>query len=674
MNVILLLPGNKRTIQSWFIYCKTGLKLCMDKKYVCILLYCFYAAGVFAQHDTIGFQREIEQVTVTYEREAFTPGSRIENIQPMQKLQHDHLSLGEALQLNSSIYLKSNASGMSTLRMRGTTADHTALIYGPINLNSLTLGHSNFSNIPMFLFESISVHKGSNSSIYGTDALAGAVRLDTDPAWTNGVAHTFRQDVGSFHDYFTGAKLFVGNGRWENKLKFYRRQDKNDFSFKNTQGGYDFETKKFSTDMQINAELLNYGILDELSYRINDISFIRLVGWYENNWHEIQPNMATTNKYQDSTSSVQRDHLSEIFNEHIRSFAEFQKKDADHSIRASLGYVHDNQLYDKNDRILTNRGVSRVRFIKKIPGIHGVLKLGGKYNYLVPDVYAYAKENIREEHRSDFFAGYIQHVFKSSTIAVNIRRPFVSNYNSIWCPSAGLNMLLWSNASQSINAKVSWGKGYKIPTLNDRFWNKLGNPELLPEESNNYEIGGRYALYSDRVKIKFELTGYHMYINNLIAWTPIGGEWRPVNKDTVINNGAELSLLSTLRLSKLQIQLNQTYSYTHSKVFENGAERDQQVYTPRRLWRTNLNIKYKSWRLSPRVSYTGERIYAYGEEPLESYTLVGIDAGKKITWDVRHQLTLQASVYNLFDIAYQNWNNYAMPGRSYRLNLIYTFN
>ncbi len=670
MNVILLLPGNKRTIQSWFIYCKTGLKLCMDKKYVCILLYCFYAAGVFAQHDTIGFQREIEQVTVTYEREAFTPGSRIENIQPMQKLQHDNLSLGEALQLNSSIYLKSNASGMSTLRMRGTTADHTALIYGPINLNSLTLGHSNFSNIPMFLFESITVHKGSNSSIYGSDALAGAVRLDTDPAWTNGVAYTLRQDVGSFHDFFTGGKLFIGNGRWENKFKVYRRHDKNDFPFENTKGGYDFETKKLATDIQVNSELLNYGILNELNYKIDNISYIRLVGWYENNWHEIQPNMSTTNKYQDSTASTKRQHLREIFNEHIRGFAEYQEKDATHTIQASVGYVLDDQLY-VGDKIATRRGISRARFTREIPEIHGNVKLGGKYAYIVPDVDAYTKEDISQEHRSDIFAGYVQHVLKNSTIAINIRRPYVSGYRSIWCPSAGLNMMVWSNASQSINVKASWGKGYKIPTMNDRFWNKLGESGLRPEESYNYEAGGRYALYTKPVEFQLEITGYHLFIKNMIAWKNFG-DWRPVNKDTVINNGAELSLMSTIRLSNVKVQLNQACSYTHSRVLENGKERDQQVYTPKYIWSTNLNIEYKTWNLSSRVSYTGERIYAYGKPPLENYTLVGCDAGKEFSWN-GHHFTIQGSVYNLFDIAYQNWNNYAMPGRSYRLNLVYHF-
>ncbi len=642
----------------------------MNKKYVSILLFCFNAAIVVAQYDTIGFQREIEQVTVKYKREAFTPGSRIEKINKMAKLQHDNLSLGEALQLNSSIYLKSNASGMSTLRMRGTTANHTALIYGPVNLNSLTLGHSNFSNIPMFLFESISVHKGSNSSIYGSDAMAGAIRLDTDPAWTNGIALTLRQDAGSFNDFFSGGKFYFGNGKWENKFKVYRRHDKNNFPFENTRGGFDFETRKFATDIQINTELLNYGILNEFNYKIDNMSFIRMVGWYENNWHEIQPNMSTTHKHQNSPNVIDN----EIFNKHIRGFVEYQRKDATSSLETSLGYVLDDQL-QSGDNIKTNRGVSRARFIRVIPELNGRIKLGGKYVYMVPDVYAYAKEDIREEHRGDIFAGYIQDIFKNSSVAVNIRKPFVSGYRSIWCPSAGLNMILWSNASQSINTKASWGKGYKIPTLNDRFWKRLGNPNLKPEESSNYELGTGYTRYTKHVDVKMEITGYYLFIENLIAWTPYGDGWHPVNKDTVINNGAEFSFFSTIRVNKVKVNVKQNYSYTRSRVLEDGKIREQQVYTPRHLWGTNLDIEYKSWRLSPSVSYTGERIYIHGKDPLESYTLVSINVGKNISWDDDlHKLSIQGSVYNLFDIAYQNWNNYAMPGRSYRLNLIYTFN
>ena len=92
---------------------------------------------------------QIEEVTATVILNKYQSGAKIGRIAGEQLHLTQDGGLDRVLLRFTPIYVKANAGGLSTIRLRGTSPNHTSINFGGINLNSLTLGHSNMSNIPV---------------------------------------------------------------------------------------------------------------------------------------------------------------------------------------------------------------------------------------------------------------------------------------------------------------------------------------------------------------------------------------------------------------------------------------------------------------------------------------------------------------------------------------------
>ncbi|MCF6359100.1 MAG: Plug domain-containing protein, partial [Draconibacterium sp.] len=132
--------------------------------------FCAEAQKKISLSDTI----QIEEVVSYGELRKYQSGAKIETITADQINLANEGGIENILKRFSPIYIKSNAGGLSTIRFRGTSPDHTSINFGGINVNSLTLGHSNLSNIPSFLFDEISLQYGSSSAVNGSGSIGGA--------------------------------------------------------------------------------------------------------------------------------------------------------------------------------------------------------------------------------------------------------------------------------------------------------------------------------------------------------------------------------------------------------------------------------------------------------------------------------------------------------------------
>ena len=196
----------------------------------------------------------LDDVELTVKKQKFLVGSKIETVDSVRLSAVSSGSLTDMINRYLPIYIKQDAGGLSTIRFRGTSPDHTAIMFGGLNINSLTLGHSNMSNIPMFLFDDVKVQFGSSSSLYGTDAIGGSIQLDSKLKWNNGFNVEIQQDIASFGSYFTGLKFGYSNSKIQYSIKAFYQYKKNDFPFLNT-AVRDFEKDKFVDDVQKNASI-----------------------------------------------------------------------------------------------------------------------------------------------------------------------------------------------------------------------------------------------------------------------------------------------------------------------------------------------------------------------------------------------------------------------------------
>src|SRR5947209_4205122 len=94
----------------------------------------------------------LRQVTVYgLPEEKFLHGSVIISIDSTLKARESSRHLGELLSLQLPIYFRNYGNGMlSSISMRGTSPQHTAVLWNGININSFSLGQADFSILPSF--------------------------------------------------------------------------------------------------------------------------------------------------------------------------------------------------------------------------------------------------------------------------------------------------------------------------------------------------------------------------------------------------------------------------------------------------------------------------------------------------------------------------------------------
>ncbi|WP_066627453.1 TonB-dependent receptor plug domain-containing protein [Labilibacter marinus] len=593
-------------------------------------------------------------------------GSKTQEFTPMQKIGAMSGSLTDLITKFSPVYIKSDAGGLGSFRFRGTSSTHTSVLIGELNINSLTLGSSNTSNIPTFLFDNINLAFGSSSASTGSGSIGGSVRLGFNHNWTKGVHGEAFTSMGSFGEYVGGAKVFVGNGKFESVTRLVYYQKENNFSYENTEY-YDYEQQKYRRDTLKNSSIKNQNILQEINYKIDNNQQITSFFWLGKNRHEAQPNMT-----QNNSSKVRP-----IEDINFRSWVNYRKTIKKNELKIGAGYVNDKAI-DNGDEVNT---IGTQRFVSHAGYKGSLFKLNYEaninYRYIKPKVYAYDK-TVTEENL-DLHAALLYRITPKLKASLNMRQQFVTRFDAPFTPSLGLDYILHTDDHSLIRLIANAQKTYKIPTFNDRYWGQEGyegNENILPEEGLSYEAGAKYTLCSDKVIFNFSSNVYYMDVDNWIQWIPNGNFWSAQNILRVISKGIEVSTDANFSIKNIKIQTGANYAYNSATRKESSLETDilgrQLEYTPQHIANAFISGKIRKTSIGIDGSFCGERYYNQVGDYLNAYKLINISASHK--FNIKdNDLLVDFQVNNIFNEVYQNQYQYAMPESNYRVLLKYKF-
>ena len=257
------------------------------------------------------------------------------------------------------------------------------------------------------------------------------------------------------------------------------------------------------------------------------------------------------------------------------------------------------------------------------------------------------------------------------SVSLNLRQLAYPKDLVPFLPGLGLDWMLFESDQTSLHLKTAFGLGLKLPTLNDRYWEPGGNPNLRPEKSQNGEVGFQLK-QTGNFSWSQRLTYYRMQVDDWIIWLPKGAIWSPENIREVHNQGLEYQGESTWTTGHLTWQAN--ISYTYSSTRDLTQEGSQQLpYSPKHQGNAGLQVKRKDLALDLSGFYVGPRSIASGDSRiLEGFALGNLGltySGAK--WKSL-QMPLRFQVLNVFNHSYQVLYLRAMPGRSYQLNLTLT--
>jgi len=238
-------------------------------------------------------------------------------------------------------------------------------------------------------------------------------------------------------------------------------------------------------------------------------------------------------------------------------------------------------------------------------------------------------------------------------------------------------------ADQDLRIRAFYKNIFRLPSFNDLYYSQVGNRDLKPEKTNQYNLGLTYTLSAGTwlPLLKVTLDGYHNDVRDKIVAYPNKDtfSWTVMNFGKVAIDGLDMTAETTLQpCRKLGILLGTNYTYQRALNVTDPADGDynnQLPYTPR------VSGSGKAGFITPWISisysllWSGHR-YAvkqnYIENRLPAYFDHSISVSRSI--QLKKQLMhINLEVLNLLDSNYEIVKWFPMPGRSFRGTVSFKF-
>lgn len=243
----------------------------------------------------------------------------------------------------------------------------------------------------------------------------------------------------------------------------------------------------------------------------------------------------------------------------------------------------------------------------------------------------------------------------------------------------------WRPFPQSgLNLRGFYKRIFRMPTLNDLYYTFIGNINLEPEFTTQYDLGFTYSRTFNNTwlrSLEVQTDVYYNEVENKIVATPTSNffRWTMVNLGNVEIRGVDVALQTGWKIGRdLTISNRINYTYQRAQDFTDPKSEfygGQIPYIPWHSGSAVVNLQWRSWEANYSFIYTGERYSSQANIPynyqLPWYTSdFSVSKGLKV-WKGNLKLTLE--VNNLLNQQYEVVICYPMPGTNFKLIAQYNF-
>lgn len=237
--------------------------------------------------------------------------------------------------------------------------------------------------------------------------------------------------------------------------------------------------------------------------------------------------------------------------------------------------------------------------------------------------------------------------------------------------------------SEDFRVRMFYKNIFRLPSFNDLYYSQIGNHDLKPEKTNQYNLGLTYSKSIGKWLPLLSVTAdfYHNDVIDKIVAYPNKDTffWTILNYGKVAIDGMDLTAETTFQpMEKLGILLGANYSYQRALIVTDPSARDynnQIPYTPRVSGSGRIGIKTPWIDLSYSLLWSGKR-YAvnqnYTENNLPAYADHSISVNKDFK-TTHYLIHANVEVLNLLDSNYEIVRWFPMPGRSFRATVSVRF-
>ncbi len=562
------------------------------------------------------------------------------------------VSLANRLLWDAAVAVRANAPGtLATVSVRGAGPSRTAVIWQGLNLQSPMNGVVDAALLPLWPGDALSVQYGGQSAALSTGAMGGAVRI-IPALWRDSAGWSARagMDAGSFGFRNGHAALTCNAPATKMAVRIAAYRAENDFPFRNTA----LIGAPATTQRNNFAEKLDLQQFNRFETGANHT--LETAIWYQRAFREIPPSMTEA-----PAQSWQRDRAFRAvatWTNHAGKKAYWQHRLAwmDEYLdffRSGTSDVSRSRTALLSTSFQTDAG----------KGLRLRGDLNGTYIQAQVDGYADSTEWYGQGRLAAFLAA--EYHWRKWQFQFQARPEWVADQGMPFTWSFGAQKS-WRDKTV---LRMHLSRNFNLPTLNDRFWRALGDPDLNPETGYSGDAGISWAWGN----FSTTATAYQMLLDDWILWQPgSDGLFRPGNLRQVWSRGIDLSTGWTYSGPGGSWQVKGRYQWvraTSTKVYggSTAALNKQLPYTPRHSGGVSLLWKKGPWSAAYLHQWTGSR-YTTSDN---TASVAGFQTGNAFLaftpgWG-QHRISFRASLENCWNVAYQIIAYRPMPGRSWRL-------
>lgn len=632
------------------------------------------------------WQLKLNQVDVTAQRKFRDIGTTKTNIDTVILRESVVNSIADILSQSTSIFIKNYGRGtLATASFRGTAPSHTQVLWNGMKINSPMLGQVDFSLIPSYFVDDMTLWHGASSVNVTGGGLGGAITLHTKPMEKEGYNLHFIQGISSFHTYDEYLHFRYAARKWQSSTRLYYANSKNDFKYRNISKvniNDDGSVKNdVLTERNKSGAYRDAHLLQEFYYDRGDGNKFSLAGWLMDSKRGIP--MLFTNQREEGEARNQQKESS------LRLIGNWDRNREKLSVSGKLGYNFNRILYTYDGLV----GMNEMANIINTKSLVHTAFAQGNAQYFLSDKWMFSANvtgnfhhvsSLDRQHDEGYDEGRTElsglatlryRPCKWVGLAVDIREEYYGRFTPV-IPAAFLDVVLWPKAGMILKGSVA--RNYRYPTLNDLYFLPGGNDSLRSEKGVTYDGGIEFLLKAgDIFSFKGEVTGYDSRIDDWILWLPaLHGYWTPMNVKKVHSYGWELKGNAMFSLGDWTLWLDALWSQTRSinegdpMGWTDNAIGKQLVYIPEYSSSVMGKLGWKGFTLIYKYNYFSERFTTSANETrttigrLSSYYMNDISLEKRFS--VRETgVSLKFSVNNLFNEEYVSVLGHPMARRNY---------
>jgi vitamin B12 transporter len=626
----------------------------MNKKFIRVLAglglaHLAFAPFVAAQ-ECINQLGEVVVTASRSPRKQSETGKVVRVISSQQLAQSQGRSLPELLHNFAGITIGGNATqpgDIKSLYLRGASAGNTLILIDGIAVNDAASpsGEYDISSIAIDQIERIEILKGGNSTLYGSDAVAGVINIITKKG--NGNLNAGVLATGGSYGTFKQAFSFngeVGDTRIALNASNLNTQGFSVAKSANSSGNFD----KDGFDQQGMSLNLSHALSDRFKLNAN-----------------LQANVNKSD-LDDGAFADNPDYVST----RKSSLMGLGGKYIAGNTVIDFNLNHNKVLYDfesygdrtRNEGKITNIEANfTTPLLPFADFISGLSYKRSATDQKSPYGDLQADNNIASGFGSLFFKF-------SERFRTELGGRY--NYHNVY----GSNSTYTFNPSYLIAGRyklfVNLSSAFKVPSLYQLF-SEYGNANLKPERTRTLEAGADMDVLPGKWRIN--LAYFNRDIKDVIDFGLVGMNYSYVNQNRQKDHGFELE--SDFLISP-KMRFEAFYAYVNGKQLKGSQEERNLYLRPKHSAGFNFNHRFnQKWSASMIYKWVGERSEEYYDvnlnqlatAKLKDYHL--LDA--YLQFQAKRNLSFFADVKNLLDRDYVDRSGYTTKGISFNAGFKY---